>query len=296
MKKNKFSVVLPTFNRLSVLRKVLFPSIEKQDYNFYEFIIVDDYSSDGTSTYLLSEQFRKDFPRISTKITLVTNKVNKGSPLSRNIGFDRSSGDWIYMVEDDLELRDENFLNSANDIIDSLEDEKIVVVSPKREEFIHGYYKNFNGKFVNIGFVSGEIYLDPTVEYSGLVPNTQACSFIRSDIAKAFRYDHKSYSYFREESDFYKRITLAGYKIYYCGDKLRSYHRMDLVSGGGNRKHSVSIKNEVKYIKSHYTFLKKYSKFANARIVAFVFVREIKNLGNLAGLRWLKNVLSYIKL
>lgn len=292
-----FSIVLPTFDRLETIKKVILPSLKIQTFDNYELVIVDDFSNDGTEKYFSSDNFVLEFPNLSKKLKYIRNTSNLGSPKSRNIGFVNSSGEWVFMVEDDLEIIDPNFLSEACKLIkeNSIKDNNIAVFSPKREEFFaKGYYKNFNNSFLNYGLLSKELYLDPTIEYSGYVLNTHACSFIRTDIAKKLLYDFESYSYFREESDFYERVKLDGFKIYYLGDRLKTFHRMDLASRGGNRKHSVSIFNEIKYLKSHYTFMKKYFNFAEIRLVFFILVRLIKHFSNLTRSNFLKNFLSYI--
>lgn len=297
MSKIFISIVLPTYNRVDILRKIILPSLEKQKYTNFELIIVDDCSTDLTSEYFASKEWKQEFPRLWARSKIIRNAKNMGSPASRNVGFKKSQGKWIYMVEDDLEIRDENFLQKAEKIIKNHKDEKIGVFVPKREEFISGYYTNRNKKFINMGLISKEIYLDPQAEYSGFVENAQACSFIRADIAKQVKYSVGEFSYFREESDFYERIKKIGYKLYYVGDVLKSYHRMDLVSGGGNRKHSSALlKNEKKFISSHYTFLKRHYKFAGLRIIAFIFVRETKNIANLLKLNFIKNILATLRL
>lgn len=294
-----FSIVLPTFDRLETIKKVILPSLEIQTFDNYELVIVDDFSNDGTEKYFSSDNFVLEFPNLSKKLKYIRNSSNLGSPKSRNIGFVNSNGEWIFMVEDDLEIKDSEFLSNACEIIkeNSIKDNNIAVFSPKREEFFaKGYYKNFNNSFINYGLLSKELYLDPSMEYSGYIENTHACSFIRTEIAKKLLYDFESYSYFREESDFYERVKINGFKIYYLGDRLKTFHRMDLASQGGNRKHSVSVFNEIKYLKSHYTFMKKYFNFAEFRILFFVTVRLVKHLANLSGFYYLKNLLSYLKL
>ena len=48
-----FSVIIPTFNRLPLLKEAL-NSVWRQTYADYEVIVVDDGSSDGTANYLKS--------------------------------------------------------------------------------------------------------------------------------------------------------------------------------------------------------------------------------------------------
>lgn len=297
MKILNFTILLPTYNRLENLKHTLFPGLEIQDYSSFELLIIDDCSSDGTCEYINSDSFIVDYPNISKKTTYYRNTTNLGSPSSRNVGFKKSKGEWIYMVEDDLQIKESKFFSIANYEINQLTnfDNKIAVISPMRREIgTEGYYTNANGKYVNYGKLSKEIYLDPNIEIEGYVDNTHACSFIKSDIAKKIKYDNISYKYFREESDFYERIKKEGYKIYYLGKKLETYHRMDISKAGGNRKHSSKISSEKKYIQSHYAFLKNNFEYKYLRTTIFIFVRYIKLFANYTKLSIIKDLLSKV--
>jgi glycosyltransferase involved in cell wall biosynthesis len=293
-----FSIVLPTYNRLHSLRRILLPSLERQTWEDYEFVVVDDASIDGTKAFFDGGEVAGEFPRLACRVRYFRNPRNLGSPASRNAGFDAARGRWIYMVEDDLEIRDPEFLGGAAQLTKTLTttDPKIAVICPKREEFIAGYYRNQPRHLITYGRLSGEVYCDPAQEYSGYVPNAQACSFLLAEVAKTIRYDTKSFQYFREETDFYERVKKAGWRLYYAGDHLRSYHRMDLSAKGGNRKHSSNLRNEYKYIASQYAFLRRHFNMPAVRIVFFVLVRGLKHISNLTHLPVLKNALSRLQL
>ncbi len=98
MKETKFelSVVIPTFNRLSVLRETL-NRVGMQTYpkEKYETIVIDDFSSDGTAEFLSSIE-----PSVSFRYFL--NKINLGRAKSRNIGIRAARGKYILMIDDDI--------------------------------------------------------------------------------------------------------------------------------------------------------------------------------------------------
>jgi len=90
----KFSVIIPTYNRLNELVLTI-NSVLRQTYKNFEIIIVDNDSQDGTEDYCLKMQNKYDF------ITYKRQK-NSGSPAKgRNQGIDLSSGDWICFLDSD---------------------------------------------------------------------------------------------------------------------------------------------------------------------------------------------------
>ena len=49
-----FSVILPTYNRLYSIKKCIFPSLNEQEFNDFEIIVVDDCSKDKTQSYFMN--------------------------------------------------------------------------------------------------------------------------------------------------------------------------------------------------------------------------------------------------
>ena len=95
----KISVIIPTYNRILFLKRSI-DSVLEQSLKPYEVIIVDDGSSDGTSTMI-----KKNYP----KINLICQE-NKGVSAARNIGIRASSGDWVCFLDSDDEWK-KNKLN-----------------------------------------------------------------------------------------------------------------------------------------------------------------------------------------
>lgn len=91
----KLSVVIPTYNRLPVLRRVL-TSLEKQETNEFEVIVVDDGSSDGTEDFLSS--FAPPFPFQRHR------QENAGPARARNRGVEMAEGEIVGFFGDDTIL------------------------------------------------------------------------------------------------------------------------------------------------------------------------------------------------
>lgn len=91
----KFSVVVPTYNRLALLKQTL-ESLFQQEYADYEIIVVNDGSTDGTDKYLLSLQKTKKIHYIEQQ--------NKGPAASRNAGLRIAQGTYIAFTDDDCRV------------------------------------------------------------------------------------------------------------------------------------------------------------------------------------------------
>ena len=87
-----FSVVVPTYNRLELLKRTL-ESLFQQELSDYEIIVVDDGSSDGTHEYL---QFLSNEKKIQ-----YAQQKNSGPAIARNNGLALSSGSLIAFTDDD---------------------------------------------------------------------------------------------------------------------------------------------------------------------------------------------------
>lgn len=94
----KFSIVITTYNRLSLLTRAIDTALN-QTLNC-EVIVVDDCSCDGTQEYVqsLCQKLTK-----SAKKSLIyhRNKVNIGHSESVNTGVALATGEWIKLVDDD---------------------------------------------------------------------------------------------------------------------------------------------------------------------------------------------------
>ena len=92
------SVVIPTYNRLPVLRKLV-RSLEKQSLssNRFEVIVVDDGSNDGTYRWLSEYSGRLN-------INCIRHLQNKGTAATRNDGLRKAKGDIIVFLDDDVRV------------------------------------------------------------------------------------------------------------------------------------------------------------------------------------------------
>src|ERR1700744_891987 len=104
----KFSVVIPTRNRLDLLKCAVF-SVLKQDYNDFEIIISDNASDEDIEGYVKSlNEPRIKYSR-SNEFLSITQSWNRC--------IDLSSGEYILMIgDDDILLK--NHLQIINGLIE----------------------------------------------------------------------------------------------------------------------------------------------------------------------------------
>lgn len=95
MSKPLVSVVVPTFNRLARLQRVI-SALEQQDIprNQFEVVVVSDGSSDGTHEYLAG------LPANGAVHVVI--QTNQGPAAARNKGIAEASGQLVLFVDDDV--------------------------------------------------------------------------------------------------------------------------------------------------------------------------------------------------
>jgi len=125
------SVIIPTFNKIERLRLTLC-SLQQQQYQNYEIIIVDDGSDSQTQDYLSQLQNTHLYERLR-----IIRQSNEGRSKARNIGAKNATGDRLVFIDDD------------------------VIVAP---DFLNEHAKNneviLHGKIVTLSYL--KFFRDPT--------------------------------------------------------------------------------------------------------------------------------------
>lgn len=96
------SIITPSYNCKQVF-KTTFDSVLSQTYQDWEWIIVDDCSTDG------SFEFIKGLAKDDKRIVVFQTPKNGGSAVARNIGLKHSTGRYITFLDSD-DLLDPNYL------------------------------------------------------------------------------------------------------------------------------------------------------------------------------------------
>lgn len=114
-----FSVVIPTYNRLPILKKCL-KALENQDVanesiSDYEIIVVDDGSTDGTLEWISNHI--QELPHVKT-----LSQNHAGPASARNLGVNNAQGDWIVFIDSDLVVTPIFLQSHANALIKGMKE------------------------------------------------------------------------------------------------------------------------------------------------------------------------------
>lgn len=100
-KKGKISIITPTYNRAKTLHRV-FESLEKQTYKNFEWIIIDDGSTDETKVLVDTWSQEVDYIRY-------VYQPNAGKHIAVNRALAMATGEYTTTVDSDDEIREDAF-------------------------------------------------------------------------------------------------------------------------------------------------------------------------------------------
>jgi glycosyltransferase involved in cell wall biosynthesis len=106
------SVIIPTYNRISLLKHTL-DSLDTSHHKgiHFEVIVVDDNSTDGTGDFI-----KQNYPHV----LLLKNK-RKGAAAARNTGLDAASGKYILFLDSD-DLVGKNYFSKKIELLEQRPD------------------------------------------------------------------------------------------------------------------------------------------------------------------------------
>ncbi|MFC1582791.1 glycosyltransferase family 2 protein [Planctomycetota bacterium] len=100
MAEDLISVITPVYNGADYLAEAI-RSVQAQTHTEWEYILVDDGSTDG------SAEIMREFCTADRRIRMISNAGNRGIPYSRNTGLADAGGAWIaFLDQDDIFLPD----------------------------------------------------------------------------------------------------------------------------------------------------------------------------------------------
>ncbi|NJE12881.1 glycosyltransferase family 2 protein [Thermococcus sp. LS2] len=254
------SVIIPTYRRKEKLRRLL-DSLLESDYpkNKMEIIVVVD--ADGEDYNDLVQEF----PRVK----FIFNEKEKLVAESRNIGIRHSTGDYIFVIDDDNVIdkkciwelvkfmEDKPTVGIAGPIMYYYRDPHRVWCAGVKRNYYTSLTKFVGKNEIDIGQFSEPI---PSEDF----PN--AFMIKRKVIHSVGYFDSRNFPIHYEEADFCKRASLKGYEIYTI-PSAKVWHDIPI-----NRKGRLDNEMRVYYAaRNRIIFHKKYSKWWQFLIFILIF-------------------------
>jgi len=215
------SVIIVSFNSREDLSECI-PSLLAQPYPDFEIIVVDNNSSDGTSTFV-----EKNYPSIK----VIGNKENYGPAKGYNVGITASRGKYVVLLNPDTVVEKDWLLELVRA---TEEDEGIaacqsrVLLYDKRDTI------NTEGNDVNyLGFTWCRNYGKENT-HGGVIEETlglSVCSaMLRRNVLEKVGFFDEDFFMYLDDTDLGLRMQLAGYKVV-CNPKSIVYHKYKFTPG-----------------------------------------------------------------
>jgi len=253
-----FSIIVPVYNREKLIRRCI-RSIEKQTFNDWEAIIIDDGSTDGTMDILKNTED----PRIKPFF-----KENGGVSSARNLGLDQAAGQYICFLDSDDEY-ESNHLKLIHDFLKEKDFPECLV-------------------FTDLAFnFSGKIENKPQSNILTEKPNFRNLPYIITVSIHNTAVENERFIEglnFREDNEFLDRVR-AKAPFYHIEQRTVMAHRQnDNVTGNAFLVKTEGEKAIYHYIKTRKKFSKQewINLYGIYSYLTFHHLRE-KNVGSFTG-------------
>ena len=200
-----FSVIMSVYNDENYVSEAI-ESVLNQSFKDFEFIIIDDFSTDKTTNIIKS--YKKKDPRIKVKF----NKKNKGLTPNLNCAVSIAKGSWIVRQDSDdfsLEDRLKDAFNSIKKNQFDFYSTPAQVIPKTVNKIIPGYLTRsfFNENFLN--------FKNPLIH---------GTLIIRRTILKKIKYDER-YKY-SQDFKLYHDLLNNGYRLFYNKNSITYLFRV----------------------------------------------------------------------
>lgn len=204
----RVSIIVITYNARDDLKECL-TSLENQDYDEKEIIVVNDASLDDTLGFLQVYQ-----SHTAMEIIVISNKKNLGVAGSRNVGIQHATGDIIAFTDADC-VADKSWIS---EVVKGFDHKGVAAVGGRI----------YDKSITNIWELSDKGH-DYVASEEGYVNYIQGCNMsFRSNVLKKYMFnDEIKYGY--EEALLCDYLIRDGHKIYYSPQAVVHHkHRTNL--------------------------------------------------------------------
>jgi GT2 family glycosyltransferase len=196
------SICISCWNRLEYLKKCIY-SILSQDINhdLIELIIVDNCSSDGTQEYLQSLMFNFEYHY------KIMDHSDYSAMQTLNIAFKMAKGDYILVLDDDVELIQRNSISGLLSVMShSIGIVAANVITPQ-ESLTQLEFKYPMDQIIDIRNLPKESFR--VYDFIG------ACALIHRNCFKSIGYYDESFDIYWNEADTALKMLYSGYDVVY---------------------------------------------------------------------------------
>lgn len=111
----KLSVIMPVYNASRFLKEAV-DSVLSQSFSDFEFIAVDDCSTDDSYDILLK------YAEKDSRVKIYRNELNKGVSYTRNFAVEKACGEYIALIDSDDMWKEDKLIKQLNLISDRMAD------------------------------------------------------------------------------------------------------------------------------------------------------------------------------
>jgi GT2 family glycosyltransferase len=249
----KVSVIIPNFNGIHFLKPCL-DSLKLEKDNINEVIIIDNGSTEDSVDFI--NNYRKDLKSNSyndlkdsndLKIELIENKENLGFSAAVNQGIKSSKSDFVFLLNNDVEIAENTILNLLNCINKS---DKIFSVASKMIQYHNRDLIDDTGNMYTIVGFTKKLGLNKKVTTHTKDRNIfSACAgaaLYRKSVFDEIGYFDEDFFAYMEDVDIGYRAQIFGYKNSYCPE-AKVYHVGSGTSGSKYNEFKIKLaaKNNV---------------------------------------------------
>lgn len=291
LRHNSFvSVVIVNYNGIEHLRKCV-TSLLNSEYPFYEIIIVDNGSTDGSVS-----RIKKEFEEYQNKIVILDLPKNLGFAIGNRIGANKAVGDYILFLNNDTKIEPSSFGELVNvmdkDSSIGVAQAKLLLMDKPDIFDSAGATMNVLGDSRSRGVLekdAGQYDQMDEISYA-----KGAAMIVRKKIWDNLDGFDPLFFVYSEESDFCWRVWLSGYRVVFAPSS-KVYH----VGSGTTTKFKPSYLMFQQYRNQIVTVIKnlslknliKYTPGLVGYNLKWIFLHISRNepqsvLGNLRGVAW----------
>lgn len=266
----KVSLVVVNWNGRDLLKRAV-ESLLTTDYPNFELLVVDNCSSDGSLKYLSGV----------ANIRVILSQSNVGYPGGCNLGISASSGEYLVLLNNDVEVTP-GWLSA---LINAMEEDTDIGIAagtllyPDRRTIQHAGGALSYPLAIASHIGCGEVDL---VNFSHIrevdyVTGT-AIAVRRSVLTEIGGYDEKFFPSYYEDVDLCKRCQLIGFKVVYVPDSIVIHNESATMRRMNQLRLCAIQKNRYRYIIKHYSESQFFEEFLPAETGAIPAITSIDAL------------------